>query len=179
MNDIKAFEKVGQKLKTDHGQITINTSKYKVIKEIKVVLIHLPTVYKLRYWPGHLEGSGSGTDKKISAIQISERWNQSRREYGFALNFNFYAEVDVSCDPMFSIKDKARMPLGKKVYAEVVVQEKNHERDGKSLILNIYVFKNQIRTEREIYQLVENAPFVASESILIPRTDKYIRFEKI
>ena len=73
---------------------------------------------------------------------VASRWslaNVYQTKGPATLVINYYAQRTKNLDPLFSIDDFRNMPLGKKVAAEIVIQEKKNEK-GRMLIVDVFVF---------------------------------------
>ncbi|HNX10635.1 MAG TPA: hypothetical protein PKI61_00640 [bacterium] len=98
--------------------------------------VYLPTIQFLTPKPEVYMIVGS------NVTLVASRWslaNVYQTKGPATLVINYYAQRTKNLDPLFSIDDFRNMPLGKKVAAEIVIQEKKNEK-GRMLIVDVYVF---------------------------------------
>jgi hypothetical protein len=180
------------------GEVIVNSSEYKMLKELKNVSITLPRIGVAKYKKEYFEASC----QEGGLIKTNERFNKfNLHDSGrleeiviekdgeilmiipqkiTTLAYNFYAEKTVSENGAFSVKDPAKMPLGRKVLAKVqIIQKTDGRTKQKSLIVNCFVYEVQDIMKCEYAMYEENKADKDGLSFKVPKDKIFINFVKV
>ncbi len=156
LGDYVSFEKISNNGKPGHyifkftrrdgkeeeKELCIVDSKYKLLWEGDCD-IYLPTLqFASPKGEVYMLTPNPKGDTSHQIVYIAPRWslaNIFQTKGAASLVLNYYAKPDKTGFPSFMITDEDNMPLGRKVRAEVRIQEKKNEK-GRQTIVDCFVY---------------------------------------